>query len=218
MPLPRYDRLDPEKRARLLRAAAAEFGQKGFEGASLNEILAASGLGKSSYYYYFADKEDLFATVIEQHLTAVAAAATLTLDVADAAAFWSSVERFQLACLRAIAHEPDALKLFRCLQAVRHVPGPRLASAFAWLRSAQVRIVEAGRAHGFVREDLDTQQLVALVEAADAALDATLYAEGAEPSAERLEAHLQLALDTSRRLLEPARGAGKAARVRRSTG
>lgn len=51
MPLPRYERLAEDKKRRLLEAAIAEFVAKGYEGASLNDILSAAELGKSSYYY-----------------------------------------------------------------------------------------------------------------------------------------------------------------------
>ena len=41
--------------------AAREFGEHGFEGASLNHILAEAGVSKGAAYYYFEGKADLFA-------------------------------------------------------------------------------------------------------------------------------------------------------------
>src|SRR5262245_34633299 len=61
----RTERLAPAVRERLFRAATKAFVSEGYERASLNAILAESGVGKSTFFYYFLDKEDLFASVIE---------------------------------------------------------------------------------------------------------------------------------------------------------
>ena len=42
MPRPRFQKLEAEKQERILMAAAVEFAQKGFEGASFNQILKAA--------------------------------------------------------------------------------------------------------------------------------------------------------------------------------
>jgi AcrR family transcriptional regulator len=204
MPLPRYARLEPERRARLLEAATAEFAARGFADASLNEILAAAGLGKSSYYYYFADKEDLFATVLDEVYRSIAAEVpALDLDVRSAKHFWAAVAQHLLGWLQAISQKPLALRLIRDAQAIRRKPTPALAFAFQRLSSMTRTIIEEGRRRGFVRTDLEVSVLVALVEGADAALDASLYEQTANPSPARLLAHAQLALDTCRRLLTP---------------
>lgn len=48
-----------DRRARLFQAAAKEFAA-GYSEASLNQILKDAGFSKSSFYHYFADKEELF--------------------------------------------------------------------------------------------------------------------------------------------------------------
>ncbi|HEX8725928.1 MAG TPA: helix-turn-helix domain-containing protein, partial [Gemmatimonadaceae bacterium] len=62
----RFDNLDPDKQERLFEAAADEFSDHGFEGASLNRIIDRAGMSKGSLYYYFNDKSDLYATVVER--------------------------------------------------------------------------------------------------------------------------------------------------------
>ena len=101
MPLERFYRLPDDKRARLLRVAATEFADKGFDGASLNAILAAAGLSKGSYYYYFTDKEDLYAEAVGQAIDVIAK----DLPVFPSAevtrtTFWLTVDRYFRACLR----------------------------------------------------------------------------------------------------------------------
>src|SRR5262245_26789738 len=65
MPFSRFAKMPAEKRERLLTIAAQEFASHGFEAASLNHILEGAQIGKSSAYYYFEDKADLFCTVVE---------------------------------------------------------------------------------------------------------------------------------------------------------
>ena len=64
MPRPRFDKLPEEKRERILEAAAKEFVAHGYDGASMNRMLAEAGISKGAAYYYFDDKADLYATAV----------------------------------------------------------------------------------------------------------------------------------------------------------
>lgn len=58
---------DPEwTKAQLLAAARDEFSEKGLSGARVNAIAARAGVNKQLLYYYFGDKERLYATVLEE--------------------------------------------------------------------------------------------------------------------------------------------------------
>src|SRR5260370_39830887 len=61
-------------RARLLAAAAEEFGRAGLERASVDAISLAAGYAKGTIYNYFPSKEELFLAVVEQALAQAAAA------------------------------------------------------------------------------------------------------------------------------------------------
>jgi AcrR family transcriptional regulator len=65
MVLPRFAKLDPGKKAVLIAVATEEFAERGYEKASLNRIIARCGISKGAMYYYFADKDDLYKTVLE---------------------------------------------------------------------------------------------------------------------------------------------------------
>lgn len=56
---------DEGPRQRLLRAARAEFIERGFADASTNQILEAAGAHKASLYRYFPDKSSLCLAVLE---------------------------------------------------------------------------------------------------------------------------------------------------------
>lgn len=53
------------KRAELLRAAAEVFGERGYEGTTLNDIAARFGTDRASLYYYVASKKELFQAVFQ---------------------------------------------------------------------------------------------------------------------------------------------------------
>ena len=46
-------------RQRIIAAAAPIFNQRGFEGASMQDLMAATGLEKGGLYRHFANKEEL---------------------------------------------------------------------------------------------------------------------------------------------------------------
>jgi AcrR family transcriptional regulator len=205
MPLPRFGGLDPEKRRHLMEVALARFAEKGYEGASLNDILSAAGFGKSSYYYYFADKEDLFATVLEDFMARVAAEVPqLSLEGLDAGNFWPRLEAGFAMVVTAAARYPDMIAIARDVRAVWRNPTPRLRPIVDKVTAQQRAYLELGRALGMVRTDIDVEWLLAITEAADQAVDERLLSHGT-PSPDDLRQHTRIVVDTFRRLVEPAR-------------
>ncbi|MDR3202269.1 MAG: TetR/AcrR family transcriptional regulator [Bifidobacteriaceae bacterium] len=59
-----------QTRARLFQAAGEVIAAQGYEGASMDDIAAAAGFTKGALYARFASKEDLFAALADQHLSA----------------------------------------------------------------------------------------------------------------------------------------------------
>ncbi|MFF7125848.1 ScbR family autoregulator-binding transcription factor [Streptomyces sp. NPDC016566] len=49
----------------ILEAAAAVFGERGYDAASTNEILARAGLTRGALYHHFPSKESIAAAVLE---------------------------------------------------------------------------------------------------------------------------------------------------------
>lgn len=56
---------------RIHQAAAAEFMEKGFQGASLRKIVKNAGVTTGAFYGYYSSKEALFAALVEPHAAAV---------------------------------------------------------------------------------------------------------------------------------------------------
>jgi TetR/AcrR family transcriptional regulator len=55
-----------ESRAAILQAAVREFSREGVAGARTDAIARAAGVNKALLYYYFKDKETLYAAVLDQ--------------------------------------------------------------------------------------------------------------------------------------------------------
>src|SRR5690349_20161096 len=100
MPTKRFDALEPDRRAHLLDAAAAEFAAHGYEAASMSRILARAGTSKGAIYYYFEDKADLYATVVRDAVLRFVAYCGTPEPVTDAASFWDSIQRLSRSSIR----------------------------------------------------------------------------------------------------------------------
>lgn len=64
--VPRRPRDAEATRRAILDAAFAEFTEKGYAGARVDEIAARTAMSKRMIYYYFASKEGLYAAVLEE--------------------------------------------------------------------------------------------------------------------------------------------------------
>lgn len=62
---------EKETKARLLASAKAEFMEKGYMQASLRSICKGAGVTTGALYFFFQDKEDLFAAIVEEPLNAL---------------------------------------------------------------------------------------------------------------------------------------------------
>ena len=56
---------------KIQEAAMAEFLDKGFQGASLRQIVKNAGVTTGAFYSYFSSKEALFTAIVEPHATAL---------------------------------------------------------------------------------------------------------------------------------------------------
>ncbi|MGY5778842.1 TetR/AcrR family transcriptional regulator [Rhizobium sp. LEGMi135b] len=55
---------DPAKRHQILEGAKRVFMKMGFDAASMNDVTREAGVSKGTLYVYFANKEDLFAAIV----------------------------------------------------------------------------------------------------------------------------------------------------------
>ncbi len=104
------DKMNPEKRIRLINAAMREFGENSFDKASTNKIVKEAGISKGLLYHYFDSKEDLFDYLFDYALDAVAKPIAEEIGLEDQDIL-RRIERITKLKLK-IIHEMPALVTF----------------------------------------------------------------------------------------------------------
>ena len=183
MPFSRFAKMPGEKRERLLTVAAQEFAARGFEAASLNHILEEAQIGKSSAYYYFEDKADLFDTVVNYCLDRLQLAPTSdALAELSAETFWPTIAALHDQPLLHARRHPW---LFGAVRAAEHLaPESLLRGSLAQLSRSLAQYmmtgmgatITRGQELGLIRTDLPTELLIAWFRAIDGASDDWLVA------------------------------------------
>ena len=215
MPRPRFARLEPERREAILDAAAAEFGEHGFSRASYNRIIDRAGLSKGAMYYYFADKRDLYLTVVRDAVGGLWQGLAPMDAMASPEEFWAEVERMALAAWgymlsapRAAALAPAFLKAPASAED-SEVLAELTAQAAEWLRG----VLTVGRDAGAVRDDIPDELLLGVTmgvgEAVDRWMGQQWFAsreEGSavEPMTAPASEHVEVLIDLLRRVVAPA--------------
>ncbi|MFA6402476.1 MAG: TetR/AcrR family transcriptional regulator [Salinivirgaceae bacterium] len=66
MALKTFQNLSSDRQEEILMASFEEFALKGYQSASLSEIIKKLGLAKGSFYRYFTNKKELYSYLIEE--------------------------------------------------------------------------------------------------------------------------------------------------------
>ena len=72
-----------DSRERILRAALAEFHDRGVAGARVDRIAAEAGVNKALIYYYYSSKQNLYEEAIRDYLGDVLSAIVFRIDDAE---------------------------------------------------------------------------------------------------------------------------------------
>ncbi len=208
MPRPRFENVDPARKRKLLEAAKREFGERGYELASINTILDEAGFSKGSFYYYFDDKADLAATLfleIGRPMQIVGELRTPTTP----AEFWAELRRVSHERLTEIeSKHAEYTCLMRLSTAMVNDPAlaARVMPAFAPGRQKMVGFLEHGVRVGALRSDLPLGTLTAMIEAVKTAAYKGLFPGDRVPSEAELESFTDLVIDLAQRITSPAKG------------
>ncbi|QXJ20118.1 TetR/AcrR family transcriptional regulator [Actinomadura graeca] len=121
------------RREKLLAAALAEFGRRGYHGTQMDHVAAAARVSKALLYQHFASKEVLFAEVTGS----IVAGLTARLDEAVAAGQGSAegVRAMVRVLFDHATDEPDAWALL-----VRHLDKPEAGLELRELRELRDRL------------------------------------------------------------------------------
>ena len=178
--------LNPAIVARLHLAAAQEFGALGLEHASLNRILAASGVAKSTFYHRYENKQALYEELIGRVESAVESALELLdAEPGSAAEFWRTACDVLAELDRAMTVHPE-------LKVVAGLLHRTNAADDLWRLRGNVtsrvrhQLVE-GQRLGAVRTDVPASLLTEIVVASLLAVDAWALARPTGDDAGRPE-------------------------------
>jgi len=164
MALQRFEKLSPDRKQRMLAAAAREFAAKGYDRAVLGAIAEKSGMGKASVYYYFADKADLYATVLAEAWKKLSAGGKVDLKTLTAESFWPEFETVTLKNLELCNREPWLLAVSKLLNlAISNPTGKGAISEYVDKRRAwEAALIGRGQELGVVRKDVPPELLVTI--------------------------------------------------------
>jgi AcrR family transcriptional regulator len=206
----RFDHLDRERQEQILSAAADEFADRGFDGASLSRIVKRARTSKGALYYYFEDKDDLFSTVMARATAPVLdLVAGFSLEGLTAETYWAAFEAFARRSFEYLTGHGWYVRLVRSLYRLRlrSGPGGPTAPIFDWARTWATRILARGQALGVVRADFPLPFLVELTLAVGEVEDRWLFEQWEVLTAAERERWLDAEMRLVRRLLEPEGGA-----------
>ncbi|RVU44830.1 TetR/AcrR family transcriptional regulator [Lujinxingia sediminis] len=203
----RFEKLDGERQEEILEAAGEEFAERGYESASVNQIIRRAKISKGSLYYYFEDKADLFATVFtrasERFLSRLGG---FDVDALTEETFWSEIERMGRLGLEALRRDTWYVRLVRSLKSggAGGISEKAAAKVQAWGERHTERVLERGRELGLVREDVPLEWLVTMTMAMGEASDRWMLEHIDAMEGGDVEVFLMRALDAYRRLWSPA--------------
>jgi TetR/AcrR family transcriptional regulator len=134
----------PTTADRILDAALASFGSRGYEATSLDALAEGLGMRKQSILYWFPSKEALLEALIDRSAGELSDA--LESSLAGAGAGWDRVEAVVRSVFRLSARRPELLGLVREVGRL----GPPAATRFT---QALEPLVE--RASSFLQSEMD---------------------------------------------------------------
>ena len=205
MALERFKKIEPQKRQRLLQAAAQEFASAGFQKASLGRIAEGAGVSKPALYYYFEDKGDLFVTVVREAWEKLSPG-KLDLATLDAESYWPSLEKLRDDNLAQCREEPWLVAVGRLAYSPPKdaKPAGAVAEMFEGARAFLLAVLRLGQELGTVRADLPEDLLVVMLTAADTAADHWMVDHWDELGTEEAERIARTVFEAVRALLSPA--------------
>ncbi len=174
MASPRFAHLSPDRQQALLSAAADEFAVHGYAAASVNRIIERAGSSKGVLYYYFENKADLLATVVDEAYNWVMREADWPgMETLTASTFWPRLREVTQTSVRVMRSDTWQMRILRSFYRLREEPAAREATAGLMDRGRKLiaEFLGRGRDLGVIRTDLPLELLVEMYLAADTAGD-----------------------------------------------
>jgi AcrR family transcriptional regulator len=172
---PTFLNLPEAKQARIIQAALEEFADKGYPQASLNVIVARSGIAKGSLYQYFTDKTGIFLYIFDFAISLVRRLLVQVKESTLEEDFFTRLERSLLAGVAFIKQHPKIYGIYLKILFDQQVPQRQelLQKVRQFAQEYLQSLLRRGLARGELRPDLPMATTTFLL---DALLDRFLQA------------------------------------------
>lgn len=190
-------------------AAAVEFAQKGFDGASFNQIIESADISKGAAYYYFDDKSDLYVTVVEHAITRLAEFfGDFKMEKLTQENFWDVLREYSEQSLLRAQQYPKLTQLLRTVfnYAQTHPAAPAGAAVRTAARNWTATFLRRGQELGVIRGDLPEELLVELMMGIGTATDFWILEHVDTMSDEDIRHYSEQMTDIHRRVCTPYEG------------
>lgn len=193
-------------RERIVAEAAGLFNQRGFEGSSMSDVMAATGLEKGGVYRHFSSKEELAAEAFDYAWKS--AFETRMQDLEQVPNSIEKLKRFIANFIGRRSSVPGGCPVLNtAIEADDGNPLLRERARAAWRdwRDALAQIVSAGLKRKEIRSDVDAKEVATLI---ISSLEGALMIARLERNKEALhtaQSHLDRYLETQVRLRSRAR-------------
>jgi AcrR family transcriptional regulator len=184
------------QRDEIREAARRVFAQRGVRGTGLTHVAAAAGMGRSSLYHYYPDKDALLADMVREMLDQERAMFRACLRAPGDAL--NRLEQLARACAVLF---PEWAAFGRVILDLRLEDARSLRGFFRALRRDTAAVIEEGQRDGTIATDGDPSLLASiLIGAIDGLLLQYFVDSGALPSPDELADSL---VDVTHRILAP---------------
>jgi TetR/AcrR family transcriptional regulator len=170
-----FANLPQAKQEKIMDAALAEFADKGYQPASVNVMVSASGIAKGSLYQYFRDKKSLFLYVFQFGIDQVRRTLMGVKEATSEENFFDRMEQSLLTGVDFIHRHPRIYQIYLKILFDQHVPerDSLLAAVRQFAADYLTSLVRQGMARGEIRPDISLPSLIFML---DALLDRFLQA------------------------------------------
>jgi TetR/AcrR family transcriptional regulator len=164
---PTFLNLPEAKQARIIEAALAEFADKGYPQASLNVIVARSGIAKGSLYQYFTDKTGIFLYIFDFAISLVRRLLVQVKESTLEEDFFTRLEKSLMAGVAFIKQHPKIYGIYLKILFDQQVPQRQelLQKVHQFAAEYLQSLLRRGLERGELRPDLPVATTTFLLEA-----------------------------------------------------
>ncbi|MBW1916852.1 MAG: TetR/AcrR family transcriptional regulator [Deltaproteobacteria bacterium] len=165
--LPTFLNLPQAKQDKIVAAALAEFADKGYQQASINVMVANTGIAKGSMYQYFKDKKGIFLYIFEFAISLVRCTLMQVKEATREEDFFTRLEKSLLAGVEFIRHHPRIYGIYLKILFDQHVPQrQQLLKAIRQFAAEYFQsLLRQGLERGELRADLPGSAVIFLLDA-----------------------------------------------------